>query len=396
VTYVHEWLIFPLGDGDYWRFVNAARRHFDTNFAIEGSFCFQDEDMYPWQVVNKIEWSGARYLSLGPQSYWKGMFAHGPFMATLDQSKIIAMQRTIEAVSPQTLRLQYFNCFNRSLAKQKEDPDTWSDCLVRLPNGDPVTDGTTLGFYYPTLDNDWGREMDKLAEWMLTTIGADGLYWDCYDYWNVTHYGEPWDGWTADIDPRSHRITRKKSSLTLISWPWREKWTARLLSEGRPLVANGNPTQTSEYQYRFPRFVETADISSLSKTHLFTPIALGDHVTERNEVDAYRWMLNALDWGGLYYWYGQEPSRPSLTAKMFPFTPIELHSGYLIGEERIITKVSGMFGWGDASDFRVTVFDRTGRQTDQYMPERVVIDGRSYAQVRIPEDYAAMIERARP
>ena len=393
VTYEQEWLIFPLDAPDYWQFVNAARRHFDTNFAIPGSFCFYGYAAAPWKILKEIEWARAAYLSLGPQSYYKGMFPHGPFMKTLDQSRIIAMQKTIKALSPDTKRLQYFNCFNRSTAKQKENPDGWASSQVRLPDGTQATSGPTLTFYVPTLDNEWGREMDKLAEWILGTIGADGLYWDCYDYCNVTHYGEPWDGWTADIEPKTHQIRRKRACLTLISWPWREKWTARLLHEGRPLVANGNPGLTSEYKYRFPRFVETADISNLSKAHLFTPIALGDHVTERNEVDAYRWMLNALDWGGLYYWYSQKPTRPSFTTVMFPFTPIELHRGYLIGEERILTKESGLFGWGDASEFIVHVFDRLGRSTDEIKPPRVQRDGKACAEVRIPEGYAAAIVR---
>ena len=394
VTYQHEWLLFPLAEPDYWRFVNAARRHFGTNFTIPGSFCFYGVDAAPWKIVKEVGWAGAQYLSLGPQSYWKGMFAHGPFMRALDQSKVIAMHKAIKAVSPQTGRLQYFNCFNRSLAKQKEDPDAWGPSQARLPDGKQVTSGATLSFYFPTLDNEWGREMDELAEWMLRTVGADGLYWDCYDYSNVTHYGDPWDGWTADIDPGTHGITRRKSRLTLLSWPWREKWTGRLLKEGRPLVANGNPSLTSEYKYRFPRFVETASISAMSKTHLFTPIALGDHVTERNEVDSYRWMLRALDWGGLYYWYGIKPTRPSLTAYMFPFTPIELHSGYLIGEERILTKESGLFGWGDLSEFTAVVFNRIGRETDKVDVPRVTREGRAYAEVRIPEGYAVVILRA--
>jgi len=393
VEYAHEWLVFPLTRPDYWQFVNAARRHFGTNFTIPGSFCFYGYNTAPWKVVKEIEWSGSEYLSLGPQSYWNGMFPHGPFMKTLDQSKVIAMHKAIEAVSPQTKRLQYFNCFNRSLAKQKEDPDGWRASQARLPDGRQVNSGRTLSFYFPTLANEWGREMDKLAEWMLETIGADGLYWDCYDYWNVTHYGEPWDGWTADIDPKTHEITRKKSRLTLLSWPWREKWTARLLKEGRPLVANGNPSLTSECKYQFPRFVETASISAMSKTHLFTPIALGDHITERNEVDSFRWMLNALDWGGLYYWYGQKPTHPALTAYMFPFTPIELHRGYVIGKERIITKVSGLFGWGDTSRFKVHVFDRIGRETITIDVPHIVENGKAYAEVRIPEGCAVVIER---
>ena len=393
VTYQHEWLIFPLPDPDYWHFVNAARRHFQTNFTIDGSFCFYGYDTPPWRILEDTKWAGARYLSMGPQGYYKGMFPHGPFMKTLDQSKVMAMQKTIEAVSPQTKRLQYFNCFNRSLAKQKQDPDGWPESQARMPDGKQVTSGATLTFYFPTLTNEWGKEMDKLANWMLETVGADGLYWDCYDYWNVMHYREPWDGWTADIDPKSHYITRKKSYLTLISWPWRERLTARLLSEDRPIVANGNPSLTSEYKYQFPRFVETADISALSKTHLFTPIALGDHVTERNEVDSYRWMLRAMDWGGLYYWYGQIPTRPAFTTYMFPFTPIELHKGYIIGKERILTKMSGTFGWGDQSEFETHVFDRLGKETDEIKVPRIVRDGKAYGEVRIPEGYAVALVR---
>lgn len=399
VSYQQEWLIFPLDKPDYWQFVNAARRHFDTNFAIPGSFFFVRTNdpaaAAPWTVVNQIEWGGGEYASFGPQHYWKGMFPHGPFMRTLDQSRITLMHKMIEAISPDTKRLQYFNCFNRSTAKQKEDPDGWSSSQVRLADGTQATSGPTLTFYVPTLDNEWGREMDQLVDWMINTLGADGLYWDCYDYWSYNHYGDPWDGWTADIDAKTFKIKRRRSCLTLISWPWREKLTSWLLSNGRPLVANGNPSLTSEYKYRFPRFVETADISNLSKAHLYTPIALGDHVTERNEVDAYRWMLNALDWGGLYYWYSQKPMRPAFTSVMFPFTPIELHRGYLIGEERILTKESGLFGWGDTSEFQVYVFDRLGRFTDEIKPPRVMKDGKAYAEVRIGEGYAAAIVRVK-
>ena len=37
----------------------------------------------------------------------------------------------------------------------------------------------------------------------------------------------------------------------------------------------------------FPRFVETGSISHCAATHLYSPIALGDHLTERSELDAY-------------------------------------------------------------------------------------------------------------
>ena len=152
---------------------------------------------------------------------------------------------------------------------------------------------------------------------------------------------------------------------------------------------------TSECAYRVPRVVETPSIANLSRSHLFTPIALGDHVTERNEADAYMHMLRALDWGGLYYWYSSHirPTRPTLTSHMFPFTPIELHSGTLIGRERILTNRSGLFGWGDDSEFEAHVYDRVGRRTVDVKVARVLRRAKAYAEVRLPEGYSAAIVR---
>jgi hypothetical protein len=106
-------------------------------------------------------------------------------------------------------------------------------------------------------------------------------------------------------------------------------------------------------------------------------------------------MLRALDWGGLYYWYSGRiiPTHPTLTTYMFPITPIELHKGYIIAEERILTKESGMFGWGDASEFEVHVFDRVGKETDTINVPRIVKDGHACAEVRIPEGYSVAIVR---
>jgi hypothetical protein len=106
-------------------------------------------------------------------------------------------------------------------------------------------------------------------------------------------------------------------------------------------------------------------------------------------------MLNALDWGGLYYWYSARivPTRPTLTTWMFPFTPIELHAGWVVGKERILTRVSGRFGWGDASAFEAHVFDRLGRETSDLAVPCLEQDGRTHAEVRIPEGYAVALVR---
>ena len=145
---------------------------------------------------------------------------------------------------------------------------------------------------------------------------------------------------------------------------------------------------------RTVRFVETASISNLTRSLLYTPISLGDHLTVRNSIDAYKDMLKALDYGCLYYFYKHTAGDyPTLTSKMYPTTPIALGKGYIIGKERILVNTSGNFGWGDNSEFTVHIFDRTGKEDKKYKVPIVEKNSKRYAEIRIPEGYSAAIIR---
>ena len=400
VTYEHQWLVVPLSKPSYWAFVNAMRRHFKTNFTIPGSFAFFPAPYKEYMkgsledIGKFIDCKAARFVGITTGYNYKGIFAHGPARRQCEtevQAPTIAM---LKKLRPEATVVAYFNCF--TCARAKDDPVRWPACQVLRPDGKNIAEGTPYPTYFPTLTNAYGKEMDQDVEWILHTLDADGFWWDMYNGYGM-HYGEPWDGWSADIDSRTHAIIRKKSSTALISWPWRKKTLERMFAEGRTVIANGGPMMTSEYAYHFPRAAETAGIGNLSWMHFFTPIALGDHTTEHNEADCYKHMLKALDWGGIYYWYSSHnrPTRPTLTSHMFPFTPIELHGGYVIGKERILTNRSGLFGWGDMAAFEAHVFDRVGKETDKIKVPRVVKNGKAYAEVRIPEGYSVAIVRNR-
>ena len=67
----------------------------------------------------------------------------------------------------------------------------------------------------------------------------------------------------------------------------------------------------------------------------------------------------------------------TITSKMYPITPVELGAGFLIGKERILTRRSGLFGWGDDSEAEVFFYDQNGKPTAELeAPERIV-PGRS-------------------
>jgi len=190
-------------------------------------------------------------------------------------------------------------------------------------------------------------------------------------------------------------IVRLKSSVTLLSEPWRVALARRILSRG-PLIGNGAPFTQAMAGLHFPCFVETGSITNCTHNHLYSPIALGDHLTERSELDAYRNMLAALDYGCVYHWYNDVlviPTHHHLTRYMYPITPLELHEGYVIGNERIITNRSGLFGWGDNSKHEVHVFNDEGREVEGFEAPLITLEDKTCTELRIGEDWSAAIIR---
>ena len=203
------------------------------------------------------------------------------------------------------------------------------------------------------------------------------------------------DGVSCDIDPKTMTIARLKSSVTLISEKWHVALAKRILSRGA-LIGNGAPVTQAMAALRLPCFVETGSITNCAHNHLYSPVALGDHLTERSEEDAYGVMSAALDYGCVYHWYNDMtviPTFHTLTRYMYPITPMELHNGYIVGRERIITKTSGLFGWGDASPREVHVFDHTGREIKNAKVPLIRRDGKTYSEVRLAEGQSAAIVR---
>ena len=133
---------------------------------------------------------------------------------------------------------------------------------------------------------------------------------------------------------------------------------------GKLFIGNFSPETRSERRFRFPRFEETYSSRWIALSHLYTPIQLGDMLTYANTPkDMAADQRMALKRGALYYHYCGGTGCPTLSSKMFPFTPVELHGGWLVGKERILTAVSGEFGWrGESPEVDVFVFDELGRE----------------------------------
>ena len=253
-----------------------------------------------------------------------------------------------------------------------------------------------MKLFIPTLEKGhWGEEIAKWVDLILDDFRADGIFWDEFTRSRMSYVYDRWDGCSGDIEPETFKVSQLKASMTLLSLPFRLQQVERIQSRGCPFVINGAPATRSMVRRKFMAFTETGSITNCRRMLLHSPVALGDHLTERSEQDAYNVMLSALDHGCLYSWYAVRvfPTHKTLTEHMFPFTPMELHEGYVIGKERIVTNRSGSFGWGDASEFEWHVYDREGRETSGTEVTQVTRGGKSFAEVRIPEGYSAALVR---
>jgi len=207
--------------------------------------------------------------------------------------------------------------------------------------------------------NAYAKDLEKTLDFIMDTIDYD-VFWDIS--MGSYHFGEPWDGFTADIDPATHKISRLKSSGALLTQPWILKQVQRILAKRGYLIMNGAPNTDTMTKLHLYRFTETGSIVNCVKMHLYTPVALGDHLTERTELDCYRGMVSALHYGCVYYWYHDRvpATHKTLTEYMFPITPVELGEGYIIGKERIVTAKSGWFSFGDTAKVEAHFYGQDG------------------------------------
>lgn len=395
-SYTAEWAVIPTGKPDYWTFINAARRLYDANFTMDGAFAFLRADPLTeaWtdsELTDFLRFKSARYVCATIGRY-KGHYAHGTSFQQVAHDNYINAFAHWKALVPDIKTLVYYHCFIDVI---DEGPERYADARLLQSDGTQACYGDPYDrIYVPTTENRYGREVARNVDIILDEIGADGVYWDEHEYSRFTYtYNEPWDGCTGDIDPKSMTLSRLKSSVTLLSEPWRLDLARKIMARG-PLIGNGPPFTRAMAALKFPCFVETGSITHCVQAHLYSPIALGDHLTERSETDAYRVMLAALDFGCVYHWYNDltvKPTHPHLVRYMYPITPVELSAGYIIGKERIITKVSGLFGWNDASEHETHVFDDTGREVEQFNAPQIQLDGKTWTELRIAEDWSAAI-----
>jgi hypothetical protein len=402
-TYTAKLVVVPTATADFWRFVNAARRARNVNFPLKWSFAFMFHDwpVYEWTddtVRSFVENKGANFLvQSNTVRNSKGVYARATDFLNADLSLFHDFQTRIRSLFPggDVKTGIYYHCF---LDTTRENDEKYKADRGLDSAGNHINyggKGAYMHYFIPTLEKGhWGEVMSDVLTMILDGIGADGVFQDEFAYSRAKYvYGHE-DGVSADIDRQTHQIIRTKGSATLISLPFRVAMVDRILDRGAPYLINGAPHTRTMVDKHFMAFTETGSMTNCRDMLLHSPVALGDHLTERKYADSYANMHAALSHGSLFVWYSHIfHNHVAPTKYYYPFTPIELYSGYVFGEERIITDRSGYFGWGDDSQFEAHVFNREGMEDGDFVVPVVERDGKRYAEVRLPEGYMVILVR---
>jgi hypothetical protein len=406
-TYTLRWNLYPVLRADYYDFVNLARRDLDVNFTISGGFQFglgaSSDDAYRGMAQQR----GLKFMASG---VWSDPGAkvpcyHGEHMlqAAALQERLRERCQTIRRVLPQVKTLIYIHSF---INTDPEGPRKHPDAHITNPDGTPYQNKTYTAMYgtpffydYPALEpeNSYVEAMRRVIDMCLDRdkIGADGVYWDELDWISTKYTFDRWDGHSAELDEQ-HRIRRKMAYVHLLSLSAKVKLIQYIFAKGGILIGNSVATSQTLSGFHFPRFVETSAAWYPARAHLYSPISLGDHLTVKDFAGLWDDIRAKVMWGSLYYYYAT-PKQPygTITQHMFPFTPVELHHGWLLGRERIVTAVPGTFTFSDMRPLRVYWYDSAGKLTDRPGQERAV-GNRRLVRLALSEREMAVIERTEP
>ena len=395
-----EWSVYPVPDGDYWDFINAVRRNWGSNITLPGPMTFEQTPDGKASVEEYRDWVDRRGLGV----VLSGQTAFEPRKVAEGTGLLLAREwcegaanwtRKLEAGGTGVRPLIYLHA---QICTEPGAEELYADSHLLDAAGEHLTSPYyyPVYLYVPTLENSYGKALKAAVPEILEELGADGFYLDEMEWASAQYaYGTAWDGATAIVDATTHALTGTCSSVVLLQQPWKQWLVKYLRDRDMMIVGNSQPMTRAMLDLGVPRFVETASYSFLVATHLATPMGLGNHDNVGGDKGRAEMARRMLDHAGLLviYTWEDEPEGTHFGQLMFPTTPIELREGMVLGEERIVTNRSGRYGWGDASQVDVYVFDGDGRLVEGAEVERVIGKGRTLTEVRMPSDHFAILVR---
>lgn len=382
-SYTLQWSVYPVASDDYFDFINLVRQDWGSNYTVEGTWTFFDPDTIintPTEQVaemfNRLNIKRACYcggwvdrkhdrkrIGFGTgvlDDYW------ADFRDRLRQ----AADKIHQAVPDCKVYVYYDTQRDTSEGGHERFKDSW----LTDPNGNQLS--TEWGGVYSltysvvaTLTNSYGKAMLAAVDRYLSDMKIDGLYWDEMEgvgYGNpLVDYHTP-DGHSCVLDPKTYTLQREIGINTLQGEGHRLAVIDRVRKLGGDMMGNG-PAATKAILSRKPqRMIEIQHNECWNyEGNLQSPLGYAG-----GRMDFGNW-LRGLQLGTLLVGtrYNYEYDIPAYS---FPFTPLEIHAGYLLGRERLTACHSGNYGWpGQRCLVQVRHFGTDGKLTTTDFPTTV-------------------------
>lgn len=406
-TYALRWSVYPVAGPDYFDFVNLVRRDWKANFTVLGGWWWGFKPAYILQVPlpelrEMLQNNGIRYATISGGWVDRSRDSHrigfgtGVFDSYWDPYRKQVREagdKLREAIPGFKVMAYYDAQRDTSENSSAKFADSWRTDA----NGKQLfTDWN--GVYsrsfsvVPTLQNSYGKAMLHAARRYFTDMKLDGIYWDEMEN---TSYGSPeltyniFDGHSAVLDPKTWTIQREVGITSLTSLPFRMAIIDEVKKQNGVLLGNGPAGSLQILQTGVQRMIEIQHNDTYGyQGNLETPLGyISGYIAWENFLRAFNQAM--LPVSG----FNAKGFSHDITPYLFPFTPIEIHPGYMLGQERIIVTHDGNYGWHNEKVLSYTRhFDQNGKLTTTHFPINITANG-ARAAVTLQKNEAAVLEK---
>jgi hypothetical protein len=407
-----DWSVYVSPSTDYFDFLNRVRSDWGVNdTTIRGPWwwgfdpakvaAMKDEDLRDWAkrtnayaLVSSGGWvDRTKTEDKPPLQIGFGTGVMEPAFAN-HRADFKAAAEKVHRVIPGVKFALYEHMF---LNEPESNPEEFRDSWITREDGTRHSIAwagryTVSRGVYPTLENSFGKAFRAALETQKRELGADGFYIDETNLPSglsadpITY--NAWDGCSAILDPKTFAIKHKIGYTFLLSEKYQNQLIKEMSAEGTWFLGNGAPSTRSQNNSKWPRFVEAQVVVSNARlAQLYTPLAFGSGAPS---VEILR---RELAYGVLHSCNGPS-DKTGIVGKFFPITPTELHNGWVQGKERVVTSVSGKFGWANEKfGYRIWSYRADGAPVEA-APQWKTATG--LVQVEVPENGIAILERQTP
>jgi hypothetical protein len=381
-AYTFEWAVYPAGTGSYWDFLNTVRLKEDRIGSIPYAVApLTTTNMAPGRrEVPSEDYVRFRGMTVGmipclsvaaddAEVSIEGI----EFVDFPEEMRQIRAQ--VDAVKAQYPGMKVIVHVAHSLYATNR-PERYADSRVLNADGTQAVwpaghhyisqarqeDNWRWWIFYPTPGNTFHQAMLDSIDVMMGPMGLDGGFMDGFLYAYISTYTyDRWDGYTADIDPATKTITRKKGHVRILSQPSMIEYSRKIRDKGGIVVANNAVYSRTLAAEKY--IIHDREITSGPFLHLAPNLsAMGDPARLHAEEDIYEDILDKLSWGMTYIFYGGVPlTHPHMASFQYPITFSRIYQGTIIGDTKIVTMNPGIYGWpGGSALHRVRRFDSRG------------------------------------